>query len=1058
MVTADLSMRATSAWNRNKLATLFVFALLGAPVFAAPPKVEDVLDAHARAVGPVTSLKSLRARSHLRVGGEVFRNVMTTWRLPDECVREIPQDRGAWIESFGADGAYVSRGAFARYRPRLQTTAGGYYLFAALAQPVPMIGYLSDPSTQRRLKVGQATIKGARHNVLYSEADAQGVRAVYIFDPKTGLLANLRFEIEANKPIANVTYRDYRRVGDVMLPHETYAYVRRWREDAAQRAIVPLKPITREQRVVNWELNPNIDAQHFGPRGLGAGGGKDFVGQTLATGVSPYEVAIGDLDGDGKADVAVAHWGGATVHFGGAWKTPVSVKLGGGHHRGAAIVDSDGDGRFEFVTTSNIKPDNTYFRVRFDAKRVADVSRNYGAPLFTRGIAARDFDRDGVPDMVAAGWGRGEIRIRFGNGLGGARIIGSGWPLDTDKKGRRGFGVDVGDVNGDLLDDIAVVDGERLLIFEGAPNLSFHPRMAPIPCKRPTDVEFVDLDNDGRDDLLVVSMAPNADIPAELAVVANTGDSLKVIRNLEAGSSVRDVESGDFNGDGNADAVTSSYFTGEVSVFMGDGARGFAKSVRYRCDRGANRIAVGDIDGDGSDDIVVTNNLADTVTILRNQTGKRALYRRPSQSMARAVSAAPAPTFRLKGLSETYEFAGEFHVPADILDPSGIAVLGGDGVHTQFAFVSDKSNAIFRGILDKAGRRLLIGPAIPLRGPGLERRLDLEAMDFYGGNFFLGVESDSTVIRTDIFGRILARVKTNIPVQDNDGIEALAMRVRKDGALVLYVLKERWGKTLRRPEMHAFDVKEDPFELTPRGKPAPLPAAAPDWTGATFFGQRLFAVSRFGRFIAEFSFVDDGVQDAPKSANFRALTDGELGLLYEPQPLFGLVEGMAFDPQGDLLLVVDHNGREIGKKGRNRANAGRILWFRNVSKTGTRKRLDRVELRQILVPVAGARIAPEVKLTPAQALVIARAIAQRARRGEDIDSLAAESAYTKDPLPIRLDIVRHVTKAPPGVFRLQDLPRALGRMAFRLDVGEVSICEFHPKESPDGYRVVVRVQ
>ena len=80
------------------------------------------------------------------------------------------------------------------------------------------------------------------------------------------------------------------------------------------------------------------------------------------------------------------------------------------------------------------------------------------------------------------------------------------------------------------------------------------------------------------------------------------------------------------------------------------------------------------------------------------------------------------------------------------------------------------------------GKRLLVGPAIPLIGLEQER-LDLEAVawDSWTGNLFLGCEADSTIVRADLFGHVLGRVKTGIESGGNDGIEAVAFRRLKDG-------------------------------------------------------------------------------------------------------------------------------------------------------------------------------------------------------------------------------------------------------------------------------------
>ena len=1038
------------------LRPLLLAVLLAGLARAAPPRdVDAILDDHAEALGDAAKVKSLRGTfdagdSRIRVKGATW-----WWRAPGTLVRQFPTGAGQapWLQYFTPKGAFFSKGVFERYRPEQASTRGGYYFYKLLSEPFPLLPYLADHAARRALRLGAA--KG--YEVLYGPFDANGVRIAYLLDPETHLVSRVQAVEENDQPIVSLNYDRYKRVGKVMLPHAIYArYLLRY-EDPDKRRVVARSPVVWQDRIATWEVNPRIDERLFLLPGLGKGGAKGFERHLYTTGPDPGDLAVGDLDGDGKPDIAVACWGGIYVHFGGNEKDPVAVALGKGHHAGCAIEDFDLDGRPDVVTTSNVDPGQVFFFVSFDAQRKPKVRKLYGAPLFASDLATPDLDLDGIPDLVSSGFGSSTLDIAFGNGSGRLRLVGSPWPLDAARRNRHGFGLAIGNLDGDPRKDIAVADGTRLVIFQGQVNLSFQPRIV-IPEKerpgwRPVDVTFVDLDLDGRDDLLAVREHPFMDLPGDLIVVRNRGDKLEVTGSIEVGSRVQSVATGLLDRDAFPDAAATSFLTGEVTLVHGDGKGGFGKPERLRCDRGASRVVVADVDSDSRDDLVVANRLGDSITVLLNR--REARHR--VHAAAPRAEACPPPTreaFDLKGLTDPYEFGGEFRLPVRIRDPSGLAVLGGIA-NTQLVLVSDKRSAIFRAVLDRRHNRLLVGPEIPLRGLE-EERLDLEgvAFDRPSGNLFLGCEADSSVIRASLWGDVLGRAPTGIASGGNDGIEALALRRLKDNTPLLYVFKERNGKTLTQPIVRVFGIEEEPFKLVQRGEDLRLPRALPDQTGATVAWGRLFVTSRLFRGIAEVEFSDNGFSGTAGVASFAPLTDGLLGLASR----FGVVEGIAIGPSGDIFLIADNNGEVLGRKGRNRGPEGRLLWFRNRGDRRLRPLPRRVTVKQMTIPFTGAENAPGVKLDKEQARKIALQCLQRIRAGEDFDAIARDRGYTRSRLPLLVRLAGEGIKPRLGEYPRRKVPRAFAELAFNLAVGEAGLCEYDKRESPDGFHVLLRIE
>jgi hypothetical protein len=1023
---------------------LLLLALVGAAA-AQGRTAEQILADHVRALGAAADAKTLVA-----IGDEG----RTTFLLPGTCRREGADGRVEW---FGPDGAFVRRkGFFERMRPNQRTTRGAYYFMKAIAEPFPLLAFRTNPSL---LKVAGA--KG--YEVLIAGPDGDGVSTVYLLDATTHLLREVHFEVERNQPFAMIKFADHRATDGVMLPHVISA---RFRTDTEEMKHGSFQEVEtgRDEHIRAWQVDPPVEGVDFVPPGRGGAVGEGFERIVLSTGPDPLDLAAGDLDGDGHMDLAVACEGGISVRFGGPSGGYAFVPLGQGHHHGLAIDDFDGDGRPEVLTTSNVDPQRTFFFVSFDRERRAKTSDFYGAPRFVEGLVVDDFDFDGIPDVAATGYASRDLAIRFGNGALGFRTVGTLWPLAGRTGTERGLGLASGDIDRNRMRDLALADGKRVVIFRGEFNLSFQPRISipaePDPKKPwlPRGVAFADLDGDGRDDLLIVRDDPAEDLKDDVIVVMNreagkdgkppegSGPDavFEVTGSVDMGDRVLAVVTGYLDRDPPLDLAATSFLSGDLVLRSGDGKGGFGPKETFGSGRGPSRLALADWDGDGRTDLLVSNRLDDTVSIFLNR--REGVPRMPPPPERAVRAQGPVEeTFALEGLSEPYEFAGEYRLPKEVHEPSGIACLGSTAVMDQLVVVSDKRSALFRATLDRGSKRLLVGPAVSLIG--LEReRLDLEAVtwDQWTGNLFLGCEADSSVLRADLFGHVLGRAKTGIESSGNDGIEAAAFRRLKDGTPLLYVFRERIGTTGRQPPFEIDDIKDDPFALVPRRKDLKLPALLLDQTDAAVLDARMFVVSRLTREVLEFGLEDELVSgEGVRRASYLRLTDELLGLRNKKYPLFGNVEGIALDWNHDIFLVVDNNGETMGIPGKNEGSEGRLLWFRCTGKAQAKPQADRWKIRKLVLPGKAEGRAPAEELL------------RQARAGASPEKLADESGLAA---PDWLTVVDNRIRPQPGQCSLSELPLALARLIPNMEVGEIDLCGYDPEEFPDGWAIVWRVE
>jgi hypothetical protein len=354
--------------------------------------------------------------------------------------------------------------------------------------------------------------------------------------------------------------------------------------------------------------------------------------QTYPVGMSPFSVAMGDFNGDGKMDLAVLNTGDATISIllgngDGSFQPATSLE---GDTNAAVIVSADlnGDQRADLVTTgdSGITVLLGHGDGTFGAPQHFDggVGVSPGEP---RRIVVADFNSDGKPDLVVVN--ANGVGILLGNGDGSfqARIdysIGTG----------TGFGTVVaGDFNGDNREDLAV----GIVILLGNGDGTFQP---PVSLKGFSRVWYVaDFDNDGKLDLLVdngfgqCGGFPPQICGTPLEILLGNGDGtfkapffVNTFAQAQSKSPTLSAFAADFNGDGNVDIGALDGTSVNVYLGYGNGKGYFASADPFRLlAAGTNGFitgaVAGDLTGNKAPDIVGTNFGNADVGVLLNNTG-----------------------------------------------------------------------------------------------------------------------------------------------------------------------------------------------------------------------------------------------------------------------------------------------------------------------------------------------------------------------------------------------------------------------------------------------------
>jgi len=294
-----------------------------------------------------------------------------------------------------------------------------------------------------------------------------------------------------------------------------------------------------------------------------ASDGVGYERSSLLASTDANDLAIGDLDGDGKIDLVTCDTSRNemtifrnTTAAEGQYAVEEHPFEGGTSPVGVAIADLDGDGRLDIVTAAS--NGLTIFRNQTQPQGpLAFAGPVMIGTMVTSGLAVADLDGDGRPDLAAIqqrSWTDGYMHVWLNQSTSGSLGFGTQTTFVTPQNPTQIVAVDA---DGNNRADLAVLADEKLALFVNATSVSatvpvFDPRIDRGTAPQPRTMFLADLDGDGQNEIGVLHDA------GAMWIYANQGTqtpSFEAARVIDLPTGTKIVQPAEIDGDGITDLV-----------------------------------------------------------------------------------------------------------------------------------------------------------------------------------------------------------------------------------------------------------------------------------------------------------------------------------------------------------------------------------------------------------------------------------------------------------------------------------------------------------------------
>ncbi|MBI4583264.1 MAG: VCBS repeat-containing protein [Planctomycetes bacterium] len=336
--------------------------------------------------------------------------------------------------------------------------------------------------------------------------------------------------------------------------------------------------------------------------------------ETLETAAGPDvdSTAIADLSDDGNPDLAIASKGSTAIRVylgkGDGRFLPEPVLFGPTGNTPSFLIarDLDADGFIDLISADTASSSLTLLWGR-KGERFLESSFNLEGHPPAKAMAAADLDRDGAPDLFIARADQPEVHVYLKPG----KTLPKNPSLVIQTEARYGL-LEASDLDGDGTPDLAGADpvgGKALVALLEAAGKA-RQQLALDAGVLPSAVLVARIDEGPTPDLAIPCKGSN-----HVAIFLNQGGgSFAAARILPTIDKPKGAVLGDADGDALADLVVFSDV--EVTVHSGRGDGNFldAQALVHDDAKTFTAVALGDVTGDQTQDLLVTE--AKTASVL----------------------------------------------------------------------------------------------------------------------------------------------------------------------------------------------------------------------------------------------------------------------------------------------------------------------------------------------------------------------------------------------------------------------------------------------------------